>query len=98
MHIYDFHIFPVIFLLISRKAGRAKQIEKRSVHSRLVNKKVFLQYKIINCPNNRSKSKDIFILLARYFIYYFLVVQLDNRAQLFADTLDKQYNATKLFM
>ena len=52
VQIYDFHTFPVIFVLISHKAGKAKQIEKRSMHSRLVNKQIF--FKVQN--NQLSKQ------------------------------------------
>ena len=58
-------------LLISHMAGKAKQTEKFSVSSQLVNQ-VFLQYKITNCPNNCTTLRDIRTLFALYF------VQLDN--------------------
>ena len=44
---------------------KAKRIEKRSARNRLV-KQVFLQHKIINCPNNRTMSQDICALFAPY--------------------------------
>ena len=52
--------------LISYKAGKAKQMEKRSARSRLVKQVFFLHYKITNCPNNRTISQDICTLFTRY--------------------------------
>ena len=49
-------------LLISHKAGKAKQIEKFSLSSQLINQ-VFLQYKITNYPNNCTTLQDICTLL-----------------------------------
>ena len=52
--------------LISYKAGKAKQMDKRSARSRLVKQVFFLHYKITNCPNNRTISQDICTLFTRY--------------------------------
>ena len=58
--------FCLVFLFIcSLRAGKAKWIEKLSMHSQLV-KQVFLQYKITNCPNNHTISQDICSLFAHY--------------------------------
>ena len=66
--------FSAKSLLISYEAGKAKQIEKFSASSQLVNQQVFLQFKITNCPNNCTTLRDIRALFALYF------VQLDNIA------------------
>ena len=63
--------FSAKSLLISYEAGKAKQIEKFSLSSQLVNQ-VFLQYKITNCPNNCTTLQDICAIFALFF------VQLDN--------------------
>ena len=57
--------FCLVFLFISLRAGKAKWIEKLSMHSQLV-KQAFLQYKITNCPNNHTISQDICSLFAHY--------------------------------
>ena len=65
--------FFAVFLLISRKAGKAKWIEKRTARSRLV-KQIFLQYNIT--VKITVQYRRILVIYSRFFVHYF--VQLDN--------------------
>ena len=59
------YLIRLLATSFSHEAGKTKRMEKRSAPSRLV-EQVFSQFKITNCPNNRSISQDIFTLFAHY--------------------------------
>ena len=86
------YIYIYVYLIrllatsFSHEAGKTKRMEKRSARSRLV-EQVFSQFKITNCPNNRSVSQDIFTLFAHY-LYSSLSSWIINIYILRARTLD----------